>query len=59
MKYPHPDNDPDHNEWLEKQIHNEIDKGIDQELWNKITGSTGSFSKLAEVERRLKREKKN
>ncbi len=54
MEAPHPDNDPDHNEWLENQIHTEVDKDIKDDAH---AFGSGSFKQMAEVERRLQRKK--
>lgn len=57
LVYDNPTNDPVYDEWFA----NQVDKACEpaQDIWDKVSAPpTGSMGKLAEVERRIKREKK-
>ena len=55
LVYDNPDNDPAYDEWFERQVDKEI---TPDDMWDKISAPpTGSFGKMAEVERRLKKKR--
>ena len=58
LVYDNPDNDPAYDEWFAHQV----DKACEplDDMWDKISAPpTGSFSKMAEVERNIKKRKKD